>query len=180
MGIHVSVNKEMQTVDMWMCVTSGCVRYEETKDSVYAGLEDRRKDGLRIEKSVALRKREKYEEFIHSIFNDSLPTVSDAPKADEEELIEAYKFVVEKVRRGMHYVGTKLEFTSPRGIRVLYRLRHAQKTDGAHIIVEMTAEKDGERISYQCFGYTSDAYAIIKEAAKAISIYILFSEYIKA
>jgi hypothetical protein len=177
MGLHISVDKEK--TEMWSCLSSGCVRYEETSRDVYASIDDRRKDGLRIEKTVAVKKRGDYLKFIQSVFNDDLPMVSDVPKADEAELFETYKFVTERLSNNKnHYVGVKTEFTSPRGIRIHYRLRQERQQDGANIIVELTAEKDGERLVYRCFGYTINSRAIFEEAAKAIGTYILFADYV--
>ena len=176
--MHISVDKEKQTANMWACITSGCVRYEESENSVHASIEDRRKDGLRVEKSVTLRKRGNYLEFVHDILNDNMPTIGNEPSADEGELLEIYNFVVEKVKRGMRYVGVKTEFTTPRGVQVYFRLRYHEQSGGPHVIVELIAEKEGERMVYQCFGQTTDAFALQKEAAKAIGAYVLFSEYV--
>ena len=67
MGINISIKREEQTANIWICLASGCARFEENKDSVYAGIEDRRKDNLRIEKSVTLWKHEGYLDVVHDI-----------------------------------------------------------------------------------------------------------------
>jgi len=177
MELHVKVNKEKQVTEVWGCISSGCIHFGEYESNVYASIDDRRKDGLRIEKTVSVRKRGEYLKFIQDIFNDNLPVVGDMPKADEEELIKAYIFAIERASN-MHYVGLKVEFTSPRGIKVYYRVRHEREQDGANIVVDLTAEKDGERLVYRCFGHTINSRAIIEEAAKAIGTYILFSDYV--
>jgi len=178
MGLHVSIDRENQRADIWACLTSGCVRYEEGESSVDVNIEDRNKDGLRIERRAVLRKRENWKEYIHDIINGNTPTVSDEPKADEGQLLEIYKFVVDKIVKGMRYVGVRTEFITPRGIRVYFRLRHNEQSDGLHVIVELLAEKEGERVSYQVFGQTANAFVLREEAARAIGTYVLFSEYI--
>jgi len=185
MELHVELDKEKQVTKVWGCVSSGCMHFEENEGNVYASIDDRRKDGLRIEKTVFVRKRGEHLKFIQDIFNDHLPTVGGTPKADEDELVEAYNFVVERLSRGfvvknkeVRYVGVKVEFVSSRGINVYYRVRHEREQDGANIIVVLTAEKDGERLVYRCFGHTANSRAIIEEAAKAIGTYILFSDYV--
>ena len=178
MGIHVLVDREKQKADVWMCVTSGCARYEESENSVYASIEDRREDGLRVEKSVTLQKRGNYLELVHNVLNDVVSAVGSEPGADEGELLEIYNLVIEKIKRGMRYVGVKTVFTTPRGIQVYFRLRYHEQSGGPHIIVELIAEREGDRMVYQCFGQTTDAFALQKEAAKAIGAYVLFSEYI--
>jgi hypothetical protein len=50
--------------------------------------------------------------------------------------------------------------------------------EGEHFVVELAAEKEGERVTYQAFGQSPNVYAIREEAARAIGTYILFSEYI--
>ena len=178
MGFHVSIDRENKRVDMWACLSSGCVRYEESEHFVDVNIEDRRSDGMRIVKSVSLRKREGYDKVIDDIMNGNTPTVSDEPKADEEELLNAFKFVMDKIAKGMRYVGVKTEFTTPRGIRVYFRLRFEARSGGPFTIVELTAEKEGDKVVYQAFGQTSNVYAIREEGAKAIGVYILFSEYV--
>jgi len=186
MELRVELNKEKQVAKVWGCVSSGCMHFEEGESNVYASVDDRRKDGLRIEKTVYVRKREEHLKFIQDVMNDNLPTVGGTLKADEDELVEAYNFVVEKISRGfvgmknkeVRYVGVKVEFTSSRGINVHYRVRHEREQDGANIVVVLTAEKGGERLVYRCTGHTANSRAIIEEAAKAIGAYILFSDYV--
>jgi len=83
MSLHVSVDKENNKVDVWACLTSGCVRYEEGEHFVDANIDDRKKDGIRVTKSVSLRKREECIKVIHDIINGNTPTVGNEPKADE-------------------------------------------------------------------------------------------------
>jgi ribosome-associated translation inhibitor RaiA len=181
MELHLELNKEKQVTKVWGCVSSGCIHFEEDESNVYAsidaGIDDKGKDGLRIEKTVYVRKREEHLKFIRDIFNDNLPTVGGTPKADEDELVEAYKFVVERASK-MQYVGVKVEFTSARGINVYYHVKHEREQDGANIVVVLTAEKGGERLVYRCTGHTANSRAVIEEAAKAIGTYILFSNYV--
>jgi hypothetical protein len=177
MELHLELNKEKQVTKVWGCVSSGCMHFEEGESNVYASVDDRRKDGLRVEKTVFVRKRGEHLEFVQDIFNDNLPTVGGTPKADEDELVEAYKFVVERASK-MQYVGVKVEFISTKGVKVYYRVRHEREQDGANIVVVLTAEKGGERLLYRCTGHTTNSRAIIEEAAKAIGTYILFSDYV--
>lgn len=177
MELHLELNKEKQVTKVWGCVSSGCIHFEEDENNVYASVDDRRKDGLRIEKTVFVRKREEHLEFVQDMMNDNLPTVGGTPKADEDELVEAYKFVVERASK-MKYVGVKVEFMSAKGVKVYYRVRHEREQDGANIVVVLTAEKGGERLVYRCTGHTANSRAIIEEAAKAIGTYILFSNYV--
>jgi len=186
MGLHATIDREKGEVDVWGCVTSGCVRYEEGKDSVYASLEDRRKDGLEVEKRLSLKKRKGYGAVVEAFFNDdllsiggySLPSIGGySPQADEEELLEAFRFVVER-KRNTRYVGLKLEYVSPRGIQVYYRLRSFEQSDGVYIVVELSAKKDGESISYNVYGKTTNGLALQHEAAKAIGAYVLFANFI--
>jgi hypothetical protein len=179
MGFHISVDHKEQKVEVWMCLELGCVRYEELSDWVFVSLDDRRKDGLRVTKSLAVKKRERYSAFVEDFMNNELPTITETPKADEDELLEAYRFVSKRVKSGIRYVGTKIELTTPRGVRVYYRVRHEERSDGIHVVVEIEAEKDGEKITYTVFGTTNNANAAIEEAAKAIGAYILFTEYIR-
>jgi hypothetical protein len=178
MGLHVSVDGVNKKADVWICLDSGCATYVESEHFAEASIDDRRKDGIRITKSVSLRRREGCIEVIHDIMNNNTPTVGNEPKADEEELLEAFKFVIDKITKGMRYVGVKTEFTTPRGIQVYFRLRFNELSGGLFIIVELTAEKEGERVVYHAFGQTSNVYAIREEAARAIGTYVLFSEYV--
>jgi len=177
MGLHIT--KKKHGVDIWGCVSSGCVRYEETEFDVYASLEDTRtKDGLKVEKRLWLKKRKGYEEVIEDFFNDELPDIEGEPKADEGELLEAYRYIAERLKHSVQYVGLKLEYISPRGIRVYFRVRLHDRSDGAVTIVEMSADKDGEKISYFVYGETSNARVLQREVVKAIAAYILFSNFI--
>jgi hypothetical protein len=178
MGINVEIKWGEQTADVWMCLSSGCVRYEERGEVVYVQIEDKRSDGLRVEKSITLRKREGWPNYVHTIMNDSVRHTLSEPKADEAELVEIYKFISEKYRKGYFYIGVKSEFVTPRGIRVYFRVRNREKTNGRRIIVELTAEKDGESLLYQVFGDTENAHMLLEEIAKAIGTYVLFSEYV--
>jgi len=178
MGLHVSIDGENKKVDIWACLTSGCVTYVESEYFVEASIDDKKEDGIHIKKSVYLRKREGYIDVIHNIMNDNLPTVGDEPKADEGELLEVFKFVMDKIAKGMRYVGVKTEFTTPTEIQVYFRLRFNELSNRPFIIVELVAEKEGERVTYHASGQTSDMRAMRKEALKAIGVYILFSEYI--
>jgi hypothetical protein len=178
MNLDVTVDPQNQKVDMWACLTSGCIRYEERQDWVSASIEDKRKDGLKAELSVTLNKRRNCAGVLRSIFGGVLPAVTDEPKADEKALIEIYKFALERDRQGARYIGVKSEFFTPRGIEVYYRLRAVQRSDGYHIVVELIASKDSEKLVYQCFGTTNDGLALKREAARAIALYILFSDYV--
>jgi hypothetical protein len=178
MGVNVEIKWGEQVADFWICLTSGCVKYEEGKETVYLHVDDRRSDGLRIEKSVALRKREGWLNYVHNIMNDAARHTGGEPKADEGELLEAFKFIAERYRKGHWYVGVKLEFITPRGIRVYFRVRKHEKSDGRHIVVELIAEKDGERLVYQVYGDTEKGHILLEEIAKAIGTYVLFSEFV--
>jgi hypothetical protein len=178
MGLHVNVDYEKRRTDVWVCLSSGCMRYEEGENFVEASIEDKRKDGLRTEKSVVLKRRENYAKIIRDIINENIPAVGNEPRADEGELFEIYKFVAEKYRKGYRYIGVKTEFTTPRGIRVYFRVRFHDRSDGPRIIVELTAEKDGERLTYQAFGQASKTTALLEEVTKAIGMHVLFSEYV--
>ena len=178
MGINVEIDWGEQKADIWICVFSGCVKYEENGDVVYVQMEDRHRDGLYIEKSVTLRKRENWKGYIHNIINGSVHHTGGEPKADEGELLDVFRFISEKYRKGYLYIGIKAEFTTPRGIRVYFRIRNHEKSDGRNIIVELIAEKDGERLVYQVHGNTERASVLLEEIARAIGTYVLFSEYI--
>ena len=93
-------------------------------------------------------------------------------------MLEIYKFVAEKYKRGMQYIGVKTEFVTPRGIRVYFRLRAHDERDGQHIIVDLIAEHEEGRLVYQCFGHTTKAHVLLEEAARAIGTYVVFSDYI--
>lgn len=178
MGLHVEIDKERQRVEFWGCVSSGCVRYEEGEHFAEAGIEDNTKSGLHMEIRVVIKKRERYADVIRDIMGGKMPRLKDEPQADEGELLDMLKFVAERVKRGYRYAGIKSEFTTSRGVRVYFRLRYDGKTDGAHITVELDAEKDGERLTYIAFGRTDSHTVLLEEAAKAINAYILFSNYV--
>jgi len=110
--------------------------------------------------------------------NGSVRHVGTEPKADEGELLEALRFISEKYKKGYRYIGIKSEFTTFRGIQVYFRVRSHEKSEGHHIIVELIAEKDGERLVYQTYGDTEKRYNLLEEIAKAIGTYVLFSEYV--
>jgi hypothetical protein len=178
MGVNVEIKWGEQVADFWICLTSGCVKYEEGKETVYLHVDDRRSDGLRIEKSITLRKREGWNNYVHTIMNDSVRHTLNEPKADEAELVETAKFISEKYRKGYFYIGVKSEFVTPRGIRVYFRVRNHEKSDRRHIIVELIAVKDGERLLYQVYGDTEKVHTLLEEIANAIGAYVLFSEYV--
>jgi len=178
MGINVEIEWGEQTADIWICLTSGCARYEERGEVVYVQMEDKRSDGLRVEKSATLKKREGWLNYVHNIMNDSVRHTGGEAKADEGELLEILRFVSEKYRKGYWYIGIKSEFVTFRGIRVYFRIRNHEKSSGRHVIVELIAEKDGERLVYQVYGDTEKAHILLEEVAKAIGTYVLFSEYV--
>ena len=178
MGINVEIKWGEQTADVWICLGNGCARYEERGEVVYVQIEDKRSDGLRIEKSITLRKREGWNNYVHTIMNDSVRHTLNEPKADEAELVEMAKFISEKYRKGYFYIGVKSEFVTPRGIQVYFRVRNHEKSDRRHIIVELIAVKDGERLLYQVHGDTEKVHTLLEEIANAIGAYVLFSEYV--
>ncbi len=178
MGLHVTIDHENRKVDMWGCLTSGCIRYEEYGDFVDAKIEDKRLDGLKAEKSIVIKKRGNYHEFVQDFMNNNYPRVDNVPKVDERELLEAYQYAVERIKRGARYVGLKIEHISVRGVRLYFRLRYDEKSDGTKMLVELDAEKDGERMYYFITGKTNRPLAFETEAAKAIGAYIKFSEYV--
>jgi hypothetical protein len=178
MGLHIQIDGENKKVDLWACLTSGCVAHVESEHFVDASVDDKKENGMRIRKSLSLRKREGYIDVIHNIMNGDVPVIGDEPKADEGELLEVLKFVMDKIAKGMRYVGVKTEFTTPRGIQVYFRLRFNELPNGPYVIVDLMAEKEGERMTYQTSGQTSNIHTIRKEALKAIGAYILFSEYV--
>ncbi len=177
MGLHVTIDYENRKVDIWGCVSNGCIHYEEYGDFVEARIEDKRLDGLKVEKSIVVKKREKYHEFVQDFMNDNYPKVDNVPKFDERELLEAYQYVVERIKRGMRYVGIKTEYRTPTGTRIYFRLRRDEKNDAVKIIVELDAEKDGERVYYFAVGETNKPFVLETEAARAIGAYIKFAEY---
>ena len=178
MGIHVTVDTQTKKVEVRTCLTSGCVRYEEGESDIYVAVEDTRKDGIREEKSMVLQKRGNYDELIDNIFNGRQSVVWDEPRADEGEMLEALKYVAEKLKRGMRYVGVKLEYISPRGFAVYFRLRYSEEGGRPHINADLVAEKEREKLAYHAYGYVSDYRPLLEAASKAIVAYVLFSDFI--
>ena len=178
MGIHVTVDTQNKKTDMWMCLSSGCVRYYETEHDIYMAVEDTRKDGIRVEKSVKLLKRGNYNEVIDNIFNSKLTAFWNEAKADEGEMLEALKYIADKLKRGMKYVGVKLEYVSPRGLAVYFRLRYSEEGGRPYMNVDLVAEKDWEKLTYHAYGHVSVYSSLLEEAAKAVANYVLFSNFI--
>jgi hypothetical protein len=179
MGLRVAIDWGKRKVEAWGCLTSGCVRFYEGESEIYASIEDVRKDGVKVEKSVTLRKRGNYDELIDNIINGRLSAFWDEPRADEGKMLEMLKFVAENLRSGtMKYVGVKTVHISPRGIRIYFRLRYSEEDERPHMNVELIAEKDGERLNYQAYGDVNDYRPMLEETAKAIAAYTLFSNFI--
>ncbi len=176
MGIHVAVQDK--NVEVWTCLTSGCVRYHETERNIYVSIEDTRRDGIRVEKSVTLMKRGNYDELIDDIFNGRLTAFWEEPRADEGEMLETLKYVEEKLKRGMKYVGVKLEYISPRGLAVYFRLRYSEEGGRPYMNVDLVAEKEGEKLAYRAYGYVNSYSQLLEDAARAIAVYVLFANFI--
>ncbi len=174
MGIHVDIDYKNQKANIWICLTSGCTSYEEFGDFIDVRIEDALLNGLRIEKTAVIKKRENYREFVENFLSGRYPMMQNEPIADEKELLDVYHFASERVKKGMRYVGTKIEFVSPKGIRVYFRMRLSE----GDVAIELVAEKEGERITYNAAGKTADVFTALREAVHAIGAYILFSEYI--
>jgi hypothetical protein len=177
-GVQASIDFQNKKAEVRACLTSGCASYVENDGVVYVGIQDTQKDGVKVERSVTLRKREDYDELIHRIISGRLSLMWNDPRAYEAELLEALKYVEEKLKRGMRYVGLKMVYISARGIRVYFRLRYSEEDERPHMNVELIAEKDGERLNYQAYGDVNDYRPMLEEAAKAIAAYTLFSNFI--
>jgi hypothetical protein len=93
-------------------------------------------------------------------------------------MLEALKYVAEKLRRGMRYVGVKLVYTSPRGFAVYFRLRCSEESGQPHINVDLIAEKEGEKLKYHVYGYVRDYRPLLEAASKAVAAYVLFSNFV--
>jgi hypothetical protein len=71
-----------------------------------------------------------------------------------------------------------LKYVSPRGFAVYFRIRYSEEGGRPHINADLTAEKEGEKLTYKAYGYVSDYRPLLEEAARAIAAYVLFSNFI--
>ena len=176
MGIYITDDTQKMEIRTCLGGGCGCVHFSSTEYDVYVSVRDRCKDSVETELSVKLKKRENYDEIIHEIYRGN-SVIWNEPRADEGEMLNTLRYVADKLKHGVKYVGVKLEYTSPRGFEVLFRLRYSEK-EGQYVI-ELTAEKDGEKLRYYAYGSVNDYRLLLEEAAKAIAAYVLFSDFIE-
>jgi len=177
MGIYIMDDAQKMEIRTCLGGGCGCVHFSSTECDVYVSVRDRCKDSVETELSVTLKKREGYNEIIHEIFKGTSAFWSEA-RADEDEMLRALKYVADELRRGVKYVGLKLEYTSPRGFATQFRLRYNENEGRPYINVDLIAEKDGEKLKYYAYGGVDDYRLLLEEASKAVAAYVMFSNFI--
>jgi len=184
--VTVEKGQDGETIEVNVCLASGCVEYYETKDRVnysynehLLGREEGPEEGVQIVKEIRLNKRENYRDYIEKLIENYVIHFDEnnLPE-DVKEVYDVYKFVLEQWKKNRSYVGAKVEGRTEKGT-IYFRIRCDERAERTRVIVDFKVEKGSESLMYYYDTMTVDSVGVLKkQAERVMALLKLFSEYV--
>jgi hypothetical protein len=185
--VTVEKGQDGETIEVNVCLASGCVEYYETKDRVnysynehLLGREKGPEESVQIVKEIRLNKRENYKDYIERLIENYVIHFdeSNLPE-DVKEVYDIYKFALEQWKKNRSYVGVKVEGRTEKGMNIYFRIRCDERAEKTRVIVDFKAEKGSESLMYYYDTMTVDSVGVLKkQIERVMALLKLFSEYV--
>jgi hypothetical protein len=185
--VTVEKDQDGETIEVNVCLASGCVEYYETKDRVnysytehLPGREEGPEESVQIVKEIRLNKRENYKDYMEKLIENYVIHFDEnnLPE-DVKEVYDVYKFVLEQWKKNRSYVGVKIEGRTEKGMYIYFRIRCDERAEKTRVIMDFKAEKGSESLMYYYDTMTVDSVGVLKkQIERVMALFRLFSEYV--
>ena len=185
--VTVEKGQDGETIEVDVCLASGCVEYYETKDRInysytehLPGREEGPEESIQIVKEVRLNKRENYKDYVERLIENYVIHFdeSNLPE-DVKEVYDVYKFVLGQWTKNRNYVGVKIEGRTEKGMNIYFRIRCDEGAEKTRVMVDFKVEKGSESLMYYYDTMTVDSVGVLKkQIERVMALLKLFSEYV--